>query len=148
RWWNMTQPLTLSSGPSFWRRRTAGGRAGILLLRAAIGLGVIIGLIEAIGGGSVTRVYAWTLAVMILGAGIIRAIACWRRGGAWECRIDEELMALTRSGEPPLVIDIGEIRQWIQRRSDGGGDLSAETAESHELKLRDGRIVRLDDYPF
>lgn len=141
----MPQTLSYSAEPVFWQRRTAAGRAGIVLLRAGLGVGVIIGLIEALGGGAVIRVYAWTIAVAIGVIGVIRAIIWWRRGGVWECRIDGGVLTLSRLDEPPVTIEIAEIEQWVWRRVDPGG---SRPRESHSLRLRDGAWVRLDDYRF
>ena len=142
---NMPQTRSISAEPVFWQRRTAAGRAGIVLLRAGLAVGVIIGLIEALGGGAVIRVYGWTIAVAIGVIGVIRAMIWWRRGGVWECRIDGGVLMLSREGEPPLEIEISTIEQWVRQRVEWGGSCPRE---SDSLRLRDGGRVRLDDYRF
>lgn len=144
----MSQTLVMPSSPVFWRRRTAAGRAGILLLRTGLVVSIFIGLIEAIGAPEVVRVYAWTITAAVLVVGIMRAVITWRRGGAWECRIEDETLTLTRPGAPPLIIEIADIRQWTRRRARLGLNDTHETRDHEELALRGGEVIRLNDYPF
>ncbi len=135
-----------SPPPVFWRRRTAAGRAGILMLRSILGLGLIVGLLDAIGPTGAFSVYLWTLGI----AGVLitgmRALRLWRRGGVWECRIDGTAMTLMRPEAPVLVLDVGDVRQWIVRRVYNSTGNTRPIRDFQELMLRDGRCIRLDDY--
>lgn len=144
----MTQVLTYTPSPVFYRRRSAAGRAGILLLRMGLGAGILIGLFEAIGVSPVVRTYIFSMLAIILLIALARAVWMCVRGGVWECRIDDRQLTLIRPEDPPLVICVDDIRRWIDRRIFSGHGRNRQAVDRRELHLADGRIVYLDDYSF
>ncbi len=142
----MTQVMTYPPQPVFYRRCTAVGRAGILLLRIGLAAGILVGLFEAAGVNNVVRTYIWSLVAIILLIALGRAIWTCVRGGVWECRIDGRHLTLVRPDHEPLVVCIDDIRQWVNRRILHGMGRSREPVDRRELHLADGRIIPLNDY--